>query len=267
MIQMTVRERNNAIELSFLAPHLSIAAHQVVRTTIGIAEMDPEKKFDLIAANFSRMMLELPKNIVKKYAKRDPIVNTTPPRETGEQYARILHIPSTPNPLAPTTFSSTLPQHDGTYALVSPKPRHLDLTHKQEKNVEAWIFTMLQKNALMQNDNLGAIKTMEHRIDLEPRAKPVGLMPYRHGPAIREHTKAKVDNTLKACIVEPPTSEWAAQVFFASKKDGTLRPFVGYSLLSTGTFPDTYALPRVDHCNDYLGYAAVFSMLDCSSAY
>ena len=72
---------------------------------------------------------------------------------------------------------------------------------------------------------------------------------------------------LELGVIEPSTSEWAAPVVFASKKDGSLRFCVDYRRLNAVTVRDSYPIPRMDECIDSLGGAQVFSTLDCNSGY
>jgi hypothetical protein len=68
-------------------------------------------------------------------------------------------------------------------------------------------------------------------------------------------------------VIEPATCEWASPIVLVPKPDGSLRFCVDYRKLNSITIPDTYPLPRMDECIDYLGDAAVFTTLDCNSGY
>ena len=67
--------------------------------------------------------------------------------------------------------------------------------------------------------------------------------------------------------MEPASTEWASPVVLVTKKDGSLRFCVDYHRLNSKTAADSYPLPCMDDCNDSLGDAAVFTMLDCNSGY
>ena len=72
---------------------------------------------------------------------------------------------------------------------------------------------------------------------------------------------------LKQRFIELSTSEWAAPVVFAPKKDGSLRFCIDYRRLNTLTIRDSYPIPRMDECIDSLGDATVFSTLDANAGY
>ena len=71
----------------------------------------------------------------------------------------------------------------------------------------------------------------------------------------------------KAGVIEPATKEWASPVVFVPKSDGTLRFCVDYRKLNAMKIRDSYPIPRMDECIDYLGKATIFTTLDCMSGY
>jgi len=68
-------------------------------------------------------------------------------------------------------------------------------------------------------------------------------------------------------VIKPSQSEWSFPVVMVPKPDGSPRFCVDYRRLNDVTVKDTYPLPRMDDCIDFLGEASVFSMLDCNSGY
>jgi len=132
---------------------------------------------------------------------------------------------------------------------------------------EEAVRSMLRKHESMWSGQLGEINVTEMRIDLVPDAKPFKSAPYRAGPKTRELERAEIDKQLKAGIIEPAYSEWAAPVLFAPKKDGKLRFCIDYRKLNSMTQKDTYPLPRMDECIDTLGEAEYFTTLDAYSGY
>ena len=88
---------------------------------------------------------------------------------------------------------------------------------------ETAVRDMLRRHEPMWTGALGEIRTSEMRIDLVDNARPFRSPPYRAGPKTRELEQAEVDKQLKAGVIEPAYSEWAAPVLFAPKKDGRLR--------------------------------------------
>ena len=129
------------------------------------------------------------------------------------------------------------------------------------------IRKMLKKHESLWSGELGKINTVKHRIDLVPGARPFKSAPYRAGPKTRELEEFEIDKQLKAGVIEPSNSEWAAPVLFAPKKDGRLRFCIDYRRLNTITVKDSYPIPRMDECIDSLGDAKVFTTLDAYSGY
>ena len=74
----------------------------------------------------------------------------------------------------------------------------------------------------------------------------------RDSPKTRELEQFEIDKQLKAGVIEPSNSEWAAPVLFAPKKDGRLRFCIDYGRLNTITVKYSYPIPRLDECIDSL---------------
>jgi Reverse transcriptase (RNA-dependent DNA polymerase) len=68
-------------------------------------------------------------------------------------------------------------------------------------------------------------------------------------------------------VIEPASSEWTSTVVLVPNPDGSLRFCVDYRGLNALTIRDSCPLPRMDECIDSLGYACVFTTLDCNSGY
>ena len=111
------------------------------------------------------------------------------------------------------------------------------------------------------------INITEHRIKFQLGTRPIRLQPYRKGPATRELAAKNLREMIEGDVIEPAQSEWASAIFFAPKKDDTLRFCVDYRKLNASTIADTYPLPRIDECLDSLGDATLFTPLDGNSGY
>lgn len=68
----------------------------------------------------------------------------------------------------------------------------------------------------------------------------------------------------KANIMEPATAERALPIVIEPKHDRSYRMCFDYRKLNAVTICDTYPLPRMDECIDFLGDATVFSALDAN---
>ncbi|KFD60069.1 hypothetical protein M514_10279 [Trichuris suis] len=72
---------------------------------------------------------------------------------------------------------------------------------------------------------------------------------------------------LKAGIIEPSNSPWAAAIVPVRKKDNSIRLCVDYRKLNEVTRKDAYPLPRIDETLDALAGARYFSTIDLLSGY
>jgi len=114
---------------------------------------------------------------------------------------------------------------------------------------------------------LGKIDVTPHRIALHPGTRPIRSQPYRTGLHHRRLLADQVAKQLTMGVIEPSQSEWSFPVVMVPKPDGSPRFCVDHRRLNDVTVKDTYPLPRMDDCIEFLGEASVFSMLDCNSGY
>lgn len=126
---------------------------------------------------------------------------------------------------------------------LSKFPEHL---HLQERDV-------LRKHREMWRGKLGEIKFTERRIELLPGTIPVRQMPFRKGLREREFEKAEIEKMPKNNVIRPSKSEWASPVALAPKGDGGFHFCVDYRRVNAASLHDSYTLPRMDDCIDWLG--------------
>ena len=124
------------------------------------------------------------------------------------------------------------------------------------------LLAILENYTHMWDGRFGNVKAAKHRINLVPGAKPVFQPHNRAGPKERELEKMEIDKMKESGVIQPSTSERAAPIVFAPKKDGTLRFCIDYRRLNLVTIRDSYPIPRMDECIDSLGHAEIFSTLD-----
>lgn len=99
---MAVRVTTKGSGLAFIDPKPSLQHRHGVRLTNGVANVLPDKTFEVIVANFSCRPRMLPKHTILGYAKRNPLAILTPERKVAEEMGRVLNISSLPDP-GPTT--------------------------------------------------------------------------------------------------------------------------------------------------------------------
>eukprot|EP00170_Pyropia_yezoensis_P000290 contig_1820_g291 len=146
-------------------------------------------------------------------------------------------------------------------------PRPMIHTENVPAELRPDVDALVERYHKLWSGHLGLMKAIEHRIVLQPGAKPVRQQPYRAGQRSREVVKDQVSKTSKLDVVEPSKAECASPVVIVPKPDGSSRFCIDYRRLNERTVKDSYPLPRMDDCLDSLGEAGIFSTLDCNAGY
>ncbi|XP_044510183.1 uncharacterized protein LOC123228802 [Mangifera indica] len=110
-------------------------------------------------------------------------------------------------------------------------------------------------------------RRIDHKIELEPGARPPARAPYRMGPMELEELRKQLDELLDAGFIQPSKAPYGAPVLFQRKKDGTLRMCVDYRALNKVTIKNKYPIPNVADLFDRLARARYFTKLDLRSGY
>ena len=251
----------------------------------GIANVTEGRTFRILVANFG----EHPKTLLENQHIANASLHPTSIVESTISHAQFLGlVPDAPpyqteqnGPTKPSMFRKR-EQSAKDPALINKHLADLRESHmeKDETPVTAEdvpldvdekyhpaIRGMLKKHEDMWLGKLGNINVTEHAIDLIPGARSFKSPPYRAGPKTRELEQFEITKQLKADVIEPAYSEWAAPVLFAPKKDGKLRFCIDYRKLNQASVKDSYPLPRMDECIDSLGTAKIFTTLDAYSGY
>eukprot|EP00170_Pyropia_yezoensis_P005150 contig_21047_g5164 len=123
------------------------------------------------------------------------------------------------------------------------------------KSLHGAVRTLLYQNKGLWGGQLGRMDITPHRITLTDGTKPVRSQPYRTGLRHRDLIRNEVAKQLQLGVIEPSQAEWSFPVVLVPKHDGTPRFCVDYRRLNDLTVRDTYPLPRMDDCIDFLGEA------------
>lgn len=78
----------------------------------------------------------------------------------------------------------------------------------------------------------------------------------------QEFDNAEFKKMLLKHIIKAAQNQWVAPVVFVTKKDGALRICVDHSKQNALIGQDSYPIPRMGKCVDWLGKATLFLMLD-----
>ena len=136
------------------------------------------------------------------------------------------------------------------------------LTQSQQEDVKQ----ILTHYAPTFSNKPGIAKGVMHQIDTGD-AKPIALAPYRiTGHYIKTVTE-EVQEMLKAGIIVPSSSAWAAPVLLLDKPDGTIRFCLDFRRLNHVTKSDAYPMPRLDNLIEKIGSCKYISSLDLTKGY
>ena len=107
----------------------------------------------------------------------------------------------------------------------------------------------------------------DHKIELEPGAKPPAMGPYRMVPPKLEELRRQLKELLDTGFIQPSKAPYGAPVLFQKKHDGSLRMCINYRALNKVTVKNKYPIPLIADLFDQLGRARYFTKLDLRSGY
>jgi transposase InsO family protein len=114
--------------------------------------------------------------------------------------------------------------------------------------------------------DIGRTNLMKAKIETG-NSYPVRKKPYRTPFAYREEVKEQIDEMLKAKLISPSNSSWAAPILCVPKKDGGVRICCDYRGLNQVIRTFYWPLPNVDDIFSCLNGARYFSSLDFLKGY
>ena len=107
----------------------------------------------------------------------------------------------------------------------------------------------------------------DHKIELEPGAKPPAMRPYRMAPLELEELRRQLKELLDVEFIQPSKAPYGAPLSFQKKHDGLLRMCIDYRALNKVTVKNKYPIPLIADLFDQLGRARYFTKLDLRSGY
>ena len=229
-----------------LQPQDSLYETGQVLATNGVVQVEPDKPFRILIANFSTHEYQLAK---------DQVVGQLLPHPTAviPSKVNIADVLGICGDIEVDKFESkqdTVPSfrdkgRPQTETVTPASANDLDLDYL-EPRYRTRLREMLRKYSSMWSGHLGEISTNQHHIDVPPGTRPVHHPPYRAGPKARQVEQEHVEKMLREGVIEPSESPWASPVVLVPKKDGSLRFCVDYRRLNEVTIRDSYPIPRMD---------------------
>jgi archaellum component FlaC len=110
-------------------------------------------------------------------------------------------------------------------------------------------------------------REVDHRIELEPGAKPPAMAPYRMAPPELEELRKQLTELVDTGRIRPSKAPYGAPVLFQKKSDGTLRMCVDYRALNKVTVKNKYPIPLIADLFDRLGSAKIYTKVDLQKGY
>jgi len=111
-------------------------------------------------------------------------------------------------------------------------------------------------------------EVIEHRLKINPGAKPVRQKPRRQSVERQDFIRQEVRKLLDAGFIEEVHHpEWLANPVVVPKANGKLRMCIDYTSLNKACPPDPYPLPRIDQIVDSTSGCELLSFLDAYSGF
>jgi len=143
--------------------------------------------------------------------------------------------------------------------LLEEEKRRLIALLKEYKDVFAWDY----------KDMFGLDpKVVTHKLNVDPKAKPVKQPTRKYHLDVEEKIKAEVSKLLKAGFIEEiKYLEWLANIVPMKKKGRQIRICVDFRDLNKACHKDEFTLPNVDILVDATARHERFSFMDGYSGY
>ncbi|RVW28400.1 RNA-directed DNA polymerase-like [Vitis vinifera] len=110
-------------------------------------------------------------------------------------------------------------------------------------------------------------KEEDHKIELEPRAKPPAMGPYRMASPKLEELRRQLKELLNAGFIQPSKAPYGTPILFQKKHDGSLRMCVDYWALNKVMVKNKYPILVIADLFNQLGRTRYFTKLDLRSTY
>ena len=107
-----------------------------------------------------------------------------------------------------------------------------------------------------------------HKLNVDPKAKPIKQPPRKYHLDIKEKIKVEVNKLLNVGFIEEiKCPEWLANIVLVKKKGGQIRIYVDFKDLNRACPKDEFSLHNVDILVDVAARHNHFSFMDGYSGY
>nr|GFC61169.1 retrotransposon-related protein [Tanacetum cinerariifolium] len=162
-------------------------------------------------------------------------------------------------------------EHDNVYEI-----HYLSIeTEVEEMSPEtAFLRSAELEHLLLRFDSLFQVPTtlpphrsIDHRIHLLPKTKPVNVRPYRYLHYQKGEMEKLVNEILSQCIIRFSQSPFSSPVLLVNKKDRSFCFCVDYRALNAVMVKDKFPIPKADEMFDEHRGAIIFTKLDLRAGY
>lgn len=116
-------------------------------------------------------------------------------------------------------------------------------------------------------NTLPLTRVVDHRIPLDPSAKPVSIRPYKYPQFQKIEIERLVEEMKASWIIRDSRSPFSSLFLLVKKNDGSWRICVNYRGLNNISIKDKFPIPTIVEILDELQGATYFSKLDLQSGY
>jgi len=194
-------------------------------------------------------------NMLKKYHDREKNVKTTPvaPITTVEESEDVLFSDD-------VIGGSIKLKNSDVLANLQQKLSHLPVQEREQMS------SLILEFADLCPDVPGRTDLVYHDVDVMG-AKPIKQHPYRTNPVKLQFLRKEVEYMLAHDIIEPSESAWSSPCLLVPKGDGTYRFCTDFHKVNSVTKSDSYPIPRVEDCIDYIGCSKYVTKFDLLKGY
>lgn len=140
--------------------------------------------------------------------------------------------------------------------------------HQMNQEPAMW-QEVVERHSDLFKDELGLVKGVTAKIQLDPQAQPKFLRSRPVPYALRDKVEEELDRLEKAGIIEKvSSSDWATPIVPVMKQDGSVRICGDYKqTLNQVTKKESYPIPRIEDIYASLSGGQSFTKLDLAHAY